>query len=150
MPKPGSKFNGRLKNAARAVTSALNKESREAADGDRSVKVPTEAEMHSLTSAMDSDRTGKIEFGCFFSAMAAFLKPQYGREMLDEAFDEISGGQDEIDSNSLQRTMIHLGQSTIRFADCETMICEVDRQGRGRISREDFFHHLQTCATDNI
>lgn len=39
MPKPGSKLNGRLKNAARAVTSALNKESREAADGDRSVKV---------------------------------------------------------------------------------------------------------------
>lgn len=40
---------------------------------------------------MDSDETGKIDFGSFFFAMAAFMKPQYGRDMLDRAFDEISG-----------------------------------------------------------
>ncbi|CAN0297837.1 unnamed protein product, partial [Hapterophycus canaliculatus] len=45
---------------------------------------------------------------------------------------------DEIDGGSLQRAMVHLGQSTIRFRDCEAMICEVDRQGHGRISRDDF------------
>lgn len=55
------------------------------------MQVPTREEMHSLASTMDSDRTGKVDFGSFFSAMAAFMKPQYGREMLDEAFDEISG-----------------------------------------------------------
>lgn len=40
---------------------------------------------------MDPDATGKIEFASFYSAMAAFVKPQYGRAVLDKAFDEISG-----------------------------------------------------------
>lgn len=57
-------------------------------------------------------------------------------------------GLDRIDSDALQRVMVRLGQSTIRVADCEAMICEVDRQGDGYISHEDF-HHLQTCAFDN-
>lgn len=47
--------------------------------------------MTSLTSTMDPEQTGKIDFGSFFAAMAAFMKPQYGRAMLDRAFDEISG-----------------------------------------------------------
>ncbi|CAM9566115.1 unnamed protein product [Scytosiphon promiscuus] len=146
----GAGINSRLKNAARAVTSALNKDSRDAGEcEDDAKKVPTKAEMTSLTSTMDPEQTGKIDFASFFSAMAAFMKPQYGRAMLDRAFNEISGGLNEIDGDSLQRAMIHLGQSTIRIGDCEAMICEVDRQGHGRISRDDF-HHLQTCTTDNI
>lgn len=39
MQSAGSKFNGRLKNAARAVTYALNKDSREGVDGSHAVKV---------------------------------------------------------------------------------------------------------------
>ncbi|CAN0129193.1 unnamed protein product [Ectocarpus sp. 4 AP-2014] len=150
MLNKGARINNRLKNAARAVSSALNKDTREAgADGDDDSKVPTTTELSSLTSKMDSDKTGKVDFGSFFAAMAAFMKPQYGREKLDKAFDEISGGLDEIDASFLHRTMVHLGQSTIRYADCEAMICEVDRNGHGRISKRDF-HHLQTCTTDNI
>lgn len=56
-------------------------------------------------------------------------------------------GSNEIDANSLQRAMIHLGQTTLRYADCEAMIREVDRQGRGSISRDDF-HRLQISALD--
>lgn len=40
---------------------------------------------------MDPDETGKIDFGSFFLAMTAFIKPTYGRDMLDRAFAEISG-----------------------------------------------------------
>lgn len=58
-------------------------------------------------------------------------------------------GMDVIDSASLQRVMVRLGQSTVRVSDCEAMINEVDRQGNGDISKGDF-HHLQTCAFDNL
>lgn len=53
--------------------------------------MPTKAELKSLTSAMDSDRAGKIDFTSFLHAIAGFMKPQYGEEKIDEAFDEISG-----------------------------------------------------------
>eukprot|EP00903_Cladosiphon_okamuranus_P019283 g17724.t1 len=92
--------------------------------------VPTKSELKTLTADMDSDQTGKIDFASFLNAMAGFLKPQYGREKIDDAFDEIAGGSDEIDANSLQRVMIHMGQSTIRYGDCEAMI------------REESFEHV--------
>lgn len=53
--------------------------------------MPTKAELKSLTAAMDSDQTGKIDFASFLNAMAGFLKPQYGTEKIDDAFDEIAG-----------------------------------------------------------
>ena len=53
--------------------------------------MPTKSELKSLTSTMDSDQTGKIDFASFLNAMAGFMKPQYGREKIDDAFDEISG-----------------------------------------------------------
>lgn len=53
-----------------------------------------------------------------------------------------------IDAASLQDVMVRLGESAIRLSDCEAMIREVDREGLGSISKEDF-HHLQTCAFDN-
>jgi len=53
--------------------------------------VPTRAELKSLTAAMDQEQTGKIYFGSFMNSIMPFMKPQYGRAMLDAAFDEISG-----------------------------------------------------------
>lgn len=66
-------------------------------------QVPTTPELSSLASKMDPDLTGKIEFASFYSAMAAFVKPQYGRAVLDKAFDEISGYDEQMRVKGAER-----------------------------------------------
>lgn len=53
--------------------------------------MPTKPDLETLTSKMDMEGTGKIDFPSFFVVIAAFMKPRYGSAMLDKAFYEISG-----------------------------------------------------------
>lgn len=116
--------------------------------GDKSIPVPTSISTRTISDSVtlrSSSAPGTLNLFC-----TLFLLPVVTTNCAHSWATAIrSRGLDTIDRSSLQRTMKHLGQSTIRAQDCEAMISEVDRQGKGCISKEDF-QHLQTCTLDTL
>ncbi|KAG5183463.1 hypothetical protein JKP88DRAFT_255807 [Tribonema minus] len=114
------------------------------------MQIPTAQELEDMKAGMDPDKTGHIDFPSFFSVLAISLKPVYSEKMLNSAFAHIVGvpesaiSDDTVLSRGQLRACMHrLGQVRLSLDDCDDIVREMDRTGRGAVSRADFVQAMQ-------
>uniref|UniRef100_A0A7S2VFZ2 EF-hand domain-containing protein n=1 Tax=Entomoneis paludosa TaxID=265537 RepID=A0A7S2VFZ2_9STRA len=99
---------------------------------------PTKSELQEMIQSVDDNGDGEIDFDEFLILMKSRIGSQDADEELKEAFrvfDTDDSG--EIDKKELKRLMKKLGQK-LSEAELDAMMAEVDTNGDGVISFEEF------------
>ncbi|KAL9649125.1 hypothetical protein ABK040_004216 [Willaertia magna] len=110
---------------------------------------PTETELKDMVREVDEDGNGEIEFDEFLQLMGSKANELDSFEEMKEAFKIFDqDGDDIIRKEELQKVFQHIG-CTLTLEECDLMIKEVDRTGKGEgIEFEDFVKLMKTSRVD--
>ncbi|KAJ7329337.1 hypothetical protein JRQ81_015511 [Phrynocephalus forsythii] len=99
---------------------------------------PTEGELHSLISAVDTNHSGTVDFPEFLSVVAKMAKACDSEEEIREAFRVFDkDGNGYISVAELRHVMTNLGEK-LSDEEVDEMIKEADMDGDGRVNYEEF------------
>lgn len=105
---------------------------------------PTELELQEMISSVDDNGDKEIDFEEFLILMKSRCLEQDPEKELRDAFAVFdTDGSGSIDRKELKRLMKKLGQA-LTEAEVDAMMDEVDSNGDGEISYEEFKHMMQS------
>ncbi|KAL7112974.1 hypothetical protein ACP275_04G034800 [Erythranthe tilingii] len=123
----------------REAFSLIDKDSDELALAIQSLNEhPTSEEIQEMVNEADSDGDGTVDFQEFLIVMSSKIKENVVEEIKD-AFKVFDRDQDGFISaiEQLRNVMINMGER-LTEEEAEQMICEVDLDGDGLVSYDDF------------
>ncbi|KAL9685367.1 hypothetical protein QQ045_022817 [Rhodiola kirilowii] len=99
---------------------------------------PTDEELHTMISEVDTSGSGGIELGEFLRLMSKKIKEVDAEGELREAFKVFDKNQDGfISPNELKHVMANLGEK-LTDKEAEQMIREADLDGDGLVNYDEF------------
>ena len=105
---------------------------------------PTEEELQEMISSVDDNGDKEIDFEEFLILMKSRVLEQDPEKELRDAFAVFdTDGSGSIDRKELKRLMKKLGQA-LTEAEVDAMMDEVDSNGDGEISYEEFKYMMQS------
>jgi len=104
---------------------------------------PTDSELSDMISKVDSEGNGRFEFADFLTMMRGKIHDTDRQEELKEAFNVFDkDGDNFINTSDLLHIMKNLGEK-LTEEEAEIMIREVDIDGDGRVSYEEFARMIE-------
>ena len=111
---------------------------------------PTEEELQEMISSVDDNGDKEIDFEEFLILMKSRCLEQDPEKELRDAFAVFdTDGSGSIDRKELKRLMKKLGQA-LTEAEVDAMMDEVDSNGDGEISYEEFKHMMVRCLLPEL
>lgn len=103
----------------------------------------TDTELADMVSQVDSEGSGRFEFTDFLNMMRSKIRDTDNQVELREAFNVFDkDGDNFINISDLLHIMKHLGEK-LTEEEAEIMIHEVDIDGDGRVSYEEFSRMIE-------